>query len=304
MNRSTPIHTLASLTFALTTLGMACWTVADEHAAPLSEEAVRAASVKYLAALQSGDADALQSFWTADGVYVDANGESSNARDLIAQEFAGDVVVQDDSPAQEDSITGTIRVLAVGAALQEGVVQAADGEGQVRFTAQWVLQEGRWRLDYLRETQSAAAVHETQLEDLECLLGRWETATESGVTATMTVRWNENKNFLLRTLDATLAGGSQLQVEQRIGWDPRSKSIRSWAFRSDGGFGQATWRRHGEAWAVESTETLPSGETSKSARIWMPEGSDTLWFKLHSGVVAGREVEDLILKFTRDKSSQ
>ena len=39
--------------------------------------------------------------------------------------------------------------------------------------------------------------------------------------------------------------GFQLSGTEVIGWDPTSRSIRSWVFDSDGSFGQAVWTRRG-----------------------------------------------------------
>ncbi len=56
---------------------------------PGADQELRKAERDYLSALDRGDRQAIAQFWAADGVYTDANGHSTNARELVEKTFSG-----------------------------------------------------------------------------------------------------------------------------------------------------------------------------------------------------------------------
>ena len=58
-----------------------------------------------------------------------------------------------------------------------------------------------------------------------------------------------------------------MTVNQRIGWDPLTKQIKSWVFDSEGGYGDALWTRKGNQWVIKSTGVLPDGRTASATHV-------------------------------------
>ena len=54
-------------------------------------------------------------------------------------------------------------------------------------------------------------------------------------------------------------GKDVMTVNQRIGWDPAAKQIRSWEFDSEGGFGEGKWGGDGDRWVIKHTAIRPEG---------------------------------------------
>jgi hypothetical protein len=80
-------------------------------------------------------------------------------------------------------------------------------------------------------------------------------------------RWSEDENFLFRTFTVKRQGKSMMSVNQRIGWDPIARQIRSWEFDSEGGFGEGKWSRDGERWIIKSTGVRPEGATASATNV-------------------------------------
>ncbi len=184
------------------------------------EQAIRAAAKGYVEALGRGDAEALASFWTADGDVVDELGQSHPASELLKQ------LTPPEAGAARPEITmheSKVRFLSNDVAIEDGTseVTAGDGRGGAkgRFSAIWVKQEGRWRLASLREARIPSVDRPARLADLGWLVGQW--SAESGDTKLeVSVRWNANETFLLRDLKVTREQKTVFQGSQRVGRDP------------------------------------------------------------------------------------
>ena len=116
----------------------------------------------------------------------------------------------------------------------------------------------------------------------------------------ISVRWNPQRTYLVRDLKILPhpgpvsppgAEGQGAQetvgiVSQRIGWDPLSKQIHSWAFSADGGHGEAVWTREGDSWVARSTSVHPDGHLTSSMNIYTYDGqNECTWqsFQTHAG---------------------
>ena len=62
-----------------------------------------------------------------------------------------------------------------------------------------------------------------------------------------------------------------MTVNQRIGWDPLARQIRSWEFDSEGGFGEGKWSRDGERWVIKHTGVRPEGRPPRPRNIMSRE---------------------------------
>ena len=52
-----------------------------------------------------------------------------------------------------------------------------------------------------------------------------------------------------------------------IGWDSVTQEIRSWAFDTDGGFGDRFWTKEGNGWLIEAVNTLPDGSETTAEHV-------------------------------------
>jgi uncharacterized protein (TIGR02246 family) len=247
-------------------------------AAPVAaEQGIREALRAYGAAFNRHDAAALAAHWTDEGTSLDlASGDVTAGRAAVQDVFSA-LFAQDDAAAIQLEVEA-IRPVRADVAVVDGVSRLSFAEGAStgnRFSAVMVRgDDGRWRLESMREasaapaTAPAAAAH--PLDDLVWLLGAWEDIGE-GVTAGTRCFWSAGRGFLVRTHAVTLddvpqarpAPGDEripgllpagppraLELTEIIGWDPHEEVIRSWVFTSTGGFAEGRWTRDGAAWKV------------------------------------------------------
>jgi len=260
-------------------------------------DAIRAASAAYKQALERGDGKALAAIWTPDGDIIDAAGNVLKGRQTVE--------VLEPMPADAAKggtptfrITETsLRFLAPDVAIEDGSVEVVlPGTSAVekgRFSAIWVRQDAAWKLSVLREARGTAPAGAETLADLAWMVGDWTVADDAEKTAgkptiEMSVRWNPTKTFLLRDMKIAPPGAAAdaaIHVTQRIGWDPLSRSIRSWVFSSDGGHGEAVWSRDDGSWVARTTAVLPDGTQTSSLNIYSYDGKDRcVWRSLPTHV--------------------
>jgi uncharacterized protein (TIGR02246 family) len=284
------------------------------------EQAIRAAAQAYIAALKRGDGPALAEMWTADGDIVDGQGNVLKGREALAQTklpAAGE-------PQPEFRFGATqVRSIGDGVALEDGTVEVIPpGSKQVsqgRFSAVWVKREGVWRLASLREWQLEYPRGPELLQSLDWMVGDWDVidhaqgdgpanapqpaaagrtagagAPPAATRMEISVRWNPQRTYLVRDLKIFPLAGPEGQpalepmgiVSQRIGWDPLSKQIHSWAFSADGGHGEAVWTQEDNSWVARSTSVHPDGRLTSSMNIYTYDGKDECtWqsFPTHAG---------------------
>jgi len=263
-------------------------------------KAIQDAGQAYKAALERGDGKALAALWTPDGDIVDAVGNVMKGRDTVSVlEPAAEGDAKPGRP--EIAVRETkLRFIDADVALEDGTVEVVPPGHTAplhgRFSATWVRHEGSWKLAALREARGDEASGDETLASLDWMVGDWtvvEDVTAGKPAANkpkieISTRWNPTRTFLLRDMRITPPGAAAdaaIQVTQRIGWDPLSKSIRSWVFSSDGGHGEATWSRDDGSWVARTTAVLPDGSQTSSLNIYSYDGKDKcVWRSLPTHV--------------------
>ena len=295
-------------------------------AAAAEEQAIRAAAQAYIEALKRGDGPALAEMWTADGDIVDGQGNVLKGRETLAQTklpAAGELQPEFRFGATQVRLIGVGVAVEDGAVevIPPGSKQVLQG----RFSAVWVKREGAWRLASLREWQLDQSHGPELLQSLDWMVGDWDvidhatsaqptpggakgeappaamperTAGSKPLPGTnrmaISVRWNPQRTFLVRELkifppespEGTPATEPIGIVAQRIGWDPLSKQIHSWAFSADGGHAEAVWTKEDDSWVARSTSVHPDGRLTSSMNIYTFDGNDECtWqsFQTHAG---------------------
>jgi uncharacterized protein (TIGR02246 family) len=262
------------------------WTVAASAAAADvtgradDEAAIRTAAAAYVAALGQGDAEKLAALWTADGDIVDAAGNVFNGRDAVTLDKAAA------AGRPEFRIHETrLRFVAADVAVEDGSVEVTAASGRPlrgRFSATWVKRDGGWKLAALREARGDEPIAAEALAELDWMVGDWLVVDDPAAGAApgrpvieVSCRWNDAKTYLTRVMTITHSPDAPpLEITQRIGWDPLSKTIRSWVFGSDGSHGEADWSRDGRSWVAQARAVLPDGSQSTSLNIYTYDGKD------------------------------
>ncbi len=266
-----------------------------------AEEAVRQAVDRFVAAMNSGDHEALAKAWTPDGDVVDVHGHLATARDrLAARVEAGEL-----APGGRNLrvILQAVRLITPEVAVADGLAIAlpADGgtERATRFSAILKRIEGRWLLDALREGAAMPAPAPADLKELEWLLGTWEGKHED-TTFRVVTRYSPDHHYLLREVTVTTGDRVALRGHQRVGWDPRRGGFKSWTFDDDGSVGEGLWSRVGESsWMVEATGIRPDGGQTSAVNTYTPLGPDRLLWQSVGSYADEAQLPDLTVELVR-----
>ncbi len=157
----------------------------------------------------------------------------------------------------------------------------------------------RWQESPASSPHSDAREH---LEKLGWLLGKWETASDAKVPATAAGSWSPDGNFLLLDYQVSPPDSAAIISSERIAWDPVAKNYRSWTFRGDGGFGQATWVARDSGWMIRYSGTNGDGNPF-SATLLLARDNDTLRLSAIERWVGDQQNPDLHLDLVPIKPS-
>jgi len=290
------------------------WAPAAWADAAADSASIRAAGAAYKSALEKSDGKALAVLWTPDGDIVDAAGNVMKGRESVALlEPASADAAAKSKPSFTIKDT-SLRFVTPDTAVEDGTVTVVPPGGTTalegRFTAVWVRHEGSWKLSALREARGEQVDGAATLSDLAWMVGDWtvveDAAEDSGDApkpkVELSVRWNPTRTFLLRDMKISPPGGAAedaIQITQRIGWDPLSKSIHSWVFSSDGGHGEADWSQDEGSWVARTTAVLPDGSQTSSLNIYSYDGKDRCVWRSVPTHVGGEHLPQINLTLVR-----
>jgi uncharacterized protein (TIGR02246 family) len=259
------------------------------------EAAIRQASSDYLAAIAKGDTKSLADSWTADGICTDEAGHTVKVREQLAK--SGEPQAGP-SPRAKPADT-KIRFIANDVAVEEGSIESPPVDGgpvvKGRYSATWLRQDERWKLDNVQEIHTEAA-NVDQVVALNVFAGEWK-GEKNNIAVSISAKWDANKKFLQRKVTMT-AGKSSIVGTQQIGWDPLSQQIRAWMFSDDGSLSEGVWSREGYFWMVLASRVLPDGQISKSTQVYKFPDKNTLVWKSVGCSIEGEPTDDfeIVLK--------
>ena len=255
----------------ITFLGVSCLLLSGALAAetgqtPASPEvtAITNLAAQYEKAYNAGDAKGLAQYFTEDVQYTDENGELTQGRSGIEQLLTD--TFAENKGATLDMQVNSVRPIATDVFEQNGstTVTNPDGEKDASgFTAIYVKKDGKWLISRLIEFPAPDPTPGDQLSQLSWMVGTWKDRGGSTDVETK-ADWARGNNFITRTFKVSEGNDVVLEGWQIIGWDPIKKTIRSWIFDSDGGYGQGTWSRDGNSWLVKETRVSPDGTESSA----------------------------------------
>jgi hypothetical protein len=130
------------------------------------------------------------------------------------------------------------------------------------------------------------------LRVLEWVVGNWSAESETGEAENLSLSWTEGQNFIVGTFKQTVKGVSVGEATHWVGWDPRTKRIRSWIFDTAGGFGEGEWIKEGDKWVVKTTSVHQDGKPA-SMTIHLGRGdADTIRLQVTNRNVNGDTLPD------------
>jgi uncharacterized protein (TIGR02246 family) len=259
-----------------------------------AELAVRKAATDFDQAFNSGNAEMVAGLWTADAEYIDEDGQRFAGRDLIKQEYAEFFAAN--PHAKIISVTDSVRVINDTTAIEDGraMIQPppAGAPGSSRYTALYVLQEGKWLLGSVHDMRVASPSNYHRLDDFEWLIGTWQ-SSEGDVQVETTCRWLKNKSFVERTYQVITAGLPSSSGTQIIGWDPEQQQLCSWNFSSDSGYAKEIWKPLANGWWTQSSGVRGDGTKTTAVKVFQKRDDDTLSLKSTDRTVGGVRLPDL-----------
>jgi uncharacterized protein (TIGR02246 family) len=264
------------------------------------EEAVIRGNIALFAkAYNAGDAKAIASLFTSDGMIVDEDGNESQGRDAIAETFAA---LFKEIPGRRIEVNvESIQFIGPDLAMEVGNTKtSAPGEpaDYDRYTVIHVKRKGKWQMALARDEEGPVATAHESLRPLAWLVGDW--VDDGGSTVVVSsCRWSKDGNFLLQDFKLQSNGQSAMNVSQRIGWDPVAKRIRSWVFDSEGGFGESVWTRDGSSWLIRATGVRPDGTTASATNLLTPTGKDGYVWRSADRVVGDERQPPMSVKVVR-----
>jgi hypothetical protein len=206
------------------------------------------------------------------------------------------------APADAASHRSSVRLITPDVAIEDGTIEsdAAAGDDQAagRFTAVWVKRDGRWLLDCLRETASLTAISNPRLQPLAWLLGEWAGKADDSATL-ISARWSDGGNFIVRDFVIRGENSPAITGTQRIGWDPIAQKIKSWSFDSQGGSGEAYWRREGPRWIVDSIDVTADGRKARTSAVYVPTAPDHFVWEVRSANIDAEKLTSRRIEFKR-----
>ena len=242
----------------------------------------------FLKAFESGDAERVASFWTANGELIGDDGSTYRGRAAIEKAYRERFSSKKKRRAEVQS--DSLRFPSKDTAVEEGYfkVRVDNAEPTTsRYSVLHVREDGKWLMAVVREWPAETV----SLRDLEWLIGTWVAKSDDAEVNT-TYEWLWDKSFIrvqftIRQKDRTLRGF------QMIGKDEASGELRSWTFESEGGFGEATWSRDGKKWVLDAAGRLSDGSALAATNVLIPLDQDSFTWQTVKRSISGEEVEEL-----------
>jgi uncharacterized protein (TIGR02246 family) len=234
-----------------------------------NEAAIRKADEAYVKAYNKHDAKALADAWSPEAVYLNrVTGAEVVGRAAIAEQFAA--LFKDQPEVKLDLSVQSIQFVSPNVAVEQGTARTLApkaGLEATEYSAVFVKREGQWLLDRVTDkAKEAAPSRYEQLKPLEWMIGRWVDKDDK-VDIRTECQWTKDRSFIRRSFTVAVDGQPNMSGMQIVGWDPTTKTIRSWTFDSDGSFAEATWTFKKGRWFIENKGVLADGRKASMVNI-------------------------------------
>ena len=242
----------------------------------------------YVKAFNTKDVKTLAASWTEKCVHVDEElGRRTEGRKGIRKDM--EALFKEKSKSRLIVQVDRIRAITDKVVQVSGHTSLITPSTPTRastYKAILVKREGQWKFSSVEERTIAPPANAADaLSELDWLIGTWVDDSDK-VKVDTTFRWSVNGTFLLRSYVVESKEGVLSTGTQVIGWDPRSREIRSWSFDSDGSFGDGIWSKNGNDWLVRSSRTLADGRAASGTFVMTKIDESTMTVQL-----IGHEIE-------------
>lgn len=248
------------------------------------EPAIRSILIALEKSFAAKDAASIVTLFAPDAVFIDQRGEEVRGRDALKARFDG--LFKNAAPAVGIH-SETITLPAGNVALIAGEVSRRQDQSDLpatRFSMVMVKTDGNWLINQITETALQAVPTESQLKQLEWMIGNWSTE-KSDNFAELNVEWSAQGKKFITSKCILHKGGNAPQIDsQIIGWDPQHNSIVSWHFDSNGGFGTGVWTKQTteNTWNVDVTGVGADGSNTRATNSFSIKSPDEfVWQSTH-----------------------
>jgi uncharacterized protein (TIGR02246 family) len=260
------------------------------------EEAVAQAATGLGKAYNEHNGKNFAAAFTADGEYVDENGNVFHGRKAIEDEFAA--LLKANPETGIELALASLRTIAPGVIAADGTTRLTRKKGEPAIAGRCSLvctKDGnKWLIASLREIADDGqhASHHEQVRQLEFLIGDW--VNQGGHSDVhFTCRWDEGMNFLVRDFAVHVAGQKTMTGTQRIGYDPLTGHLRAWIFDSAGGYADGYFHHDGEIWVLKTTGVTADGQMASGTQLFGPIDAHRLSWKAVDYVIGGEQLPDI-----------
>ncbi|MDA0834746.1 MAG: SgcJ/EcaC family oxidoreductase [Planctomycetota bacterium] len=263
----------------------------EEFQIPPEEQPFWDSAQAFVDAYAKRDANAIGELFTEDAEFFDEFGERTVGREDIVAMFQA-VFDEGSNSLIERIIIDRIRPISDSVVLEEGETIASEtAEGPLYHSSYVALHvkgtDGIWRINTLKDRPRQTGGRHEQLDQLAWLLGEWVNEDEDSVVHTE-CDWSDDGNYLLRRFSMQSRDGHHIDGVQRVGWDARSKSLRSWTFDSEGGFLTGEWKRTGNQWLLTNTGVNAEGLSVSATAVYTVIDAEMVTWQLQNIIVGDR----------------
>jgi uncharacterized protein (TIGR02246 family) len=296
------LRSFAFIAMAACSLSATAQPPKNGHAA--DDAAIQKNAEAFVEAFHKGDAKAVAAFWTADGDYTDQLGKRISGREAIEKSF--EEFFAENKGAKLRIDIDSIKFITGDVAIEDGstAVMTPDGAppSRAKYSIVHVKKNGKWSIGSVRESVYIPPSNAEHLRKMEGVIGSWASEPVNGEVSRITFSWAENQSFITATFantfkNITIGGGTQW-----IGWDPARKTVRSWLFLADSGFGEGTWTQSGKSWTIKTSVTLSDGTKATATEEITMIDADTVSFQAKDRTLDGKPLPDIkAIKLARVK---
>ncbi len=260
------------------------------------DEMVRQTLTGYFEAFNRHDAASAVKYWSADAEYKAPGGHKIKGPEKLRKRLDSFFREQ---PEAKISLLNSPRILMVSdsRAVARGAVRLelpGKKQNDLEYTAIFTREKDRWLISRMDDEHLASFESYSKLSELSWLIGEW-VDSKNDETVETKFEWEPNKSFIKGRFRISINGDSEFEGYHFIGWDPVSKSLKSWVFDSEGAMGQGTWSKDVDGWSVTMSSILADGKRASAINIFRPDGPDRLIWRS-----TGREVSGTPLPNTEE----
>jgi uncharacterized protein (TIGR02246 family) len=266
------------------------------------EKPIRDLLDAFARAYSAPDLKALAACFADEANVVDSAGESTRGKSAVVEMYASSL--EENPNLKLEPKVQEVRFLTPDVARVEGQTRLSTDTGDAseftRFSGLVVKRGWKWLVAEIREYPAPVEDVSSydRLKELEWMVGDWVDESES-VKSSSTVRWADNRSYLIRTYQVEVKGEKATSGTMFIGWDPQTAQIKSWLFDSEGGHGEGLWTRTGEKeWIVKAQGVLRDGRPNSATQIHVILNNDSAKVSSIDRIIGGQiapDIQDVVM---------